>query len=214
VRTTIRFAVGTPDRHSTVWSTKSRRNDVYIFARVIGGSIKVSLHEDPDHWRLAFTREHVDRHADRRPKEWHRPSEFALGLTQAFAVYVPESELISSVRVAAETETSEILWLPPPESGAATQITWIYAKPEAAVAGWPGRRSMNSSLVGRMPLASGEVVWVVAHQLPVTDTIREKVDAWHGALCSVTRSSGHSDLRANLFGSDPSGLRWFIDLSL
>src|SRR5687767_14251758 len=98
----VRFGVGEPasDRSSVwrVWVPKGS-NDVYIAARTLGGTLKVSLHVS-GRWRTAFTSESASRGVpwlqpgtDRALEKWNRPAEFVPGVTRAFVVTIPSSEV-------------------------------------------------------------------------------------------------------------------------
>jgi hypothetical protein len=193
---------------------KARKSDIYVFGRRFGRSLKVSLHEEPTAWRYALTNEHADGR-DRRVRQWERPAEFAPGLTQAFAIVVPASEVRPPGLSVTPAETMGVVWIPLPTTGNAVQITVLYAATGTSVSGWPGRRSMGTSFVGMLPLRNGETVWVVAHDFELSEAHARAVAWWRGAQVSRDGTPVTDDLRGALFGHDAAtGLRWFVDLSL
>jgi hypothetical protein len=68
------------------------------------GHLKATLHRS-GRWRLAFTKEHVERGSpfvpvggDRAFEKWLRPPELAPGLTVAFRVFVPGEDVVTPRR--------------------------------------------------------------------------------------------------------------------
>ena len=130
---TVRFAVGDPaGARSAVWRmwTSRTKSDVYVSARALTSVFKVSLHESGD-WRHAFTdttrgMAHVPPGQDRALARWKRPHEFEPGLTRAFEIIIPASEVTKSPYVEwdknfrSEYADKEIVWVPPPPEGCAT----------------------------------------------------------------------------------------------
>ena len=99
-----RFAVGNPRyRRSSiwrVWTSKSPKSDIFIAARNLAGTLKMSLHESGI-WRAAFTAEYAAKYLKdsippskaRRLEEWKRPPDIAPGVTLAFRIIIPNQDL-------------------------------------------------------------------------------------------------------------------------
>jgi len=210
----VQFSVGNPDCRSSVWTIKAKKSDVYIFSPRFGGSVKVSLHEEPTAWRFAQTRESSNG-LTRRTRQWTRPAEFAPGVTQAFPIVVPASEVRASSLPMTPAEAEKVVWVPMPTTGNAVQITVLYTKPETAVSGWPGRQSMGTKCLGMLPLRNNETVWIASHNIELTPNLARTVAWWRRAQVSRHSTRLTDDIRAALFGHDKeTGLRWFIDLSM
>jgi hypothetical protein len=187
----VRFAVGkSDDLQSPVWRlwTSGNGSDVYLAARTIADQAKVSFHESRK-WRLAFTEKYasgpnpyVQPGEDRTTSKWQRPPEIAPGITRAFVIMVPASELTSpKVAFASKPDT---VWVPPAPSGLATCLTIFFITPAADI----GRISSFAQSVGRIRLRNGESVWVLAHHQPMTES--QKTTLARGRV-EVVRTSHH-----------------------
>ena len=187
----VRFAVGkSDDLQSPVWRlwTSGNGSDVYLAARTIADQAKVSFHESRK-WRLAFTEKYasgpnpyVQPGEDRATSKWQRPPEVAPGITRAFVIMVPASELTSpKVAFASKPDT---VWVPPAPSGLATCLTIFFITPAADI----GRISSFAQSVGRIRLRNGESVWVLAHHQPMTES--QKTTLARGRV-EVVRTSHH-----------------------
>jgi hypothetical protein len=95
----VRFAVFAPDgRRSMAWTvgTTRRTRDVYVTARPLGGTWKMSLHQS-GRWNSGLTAERAvamappipDRHWD----QWQQPAEFAPGIRRSVELVFPDVEL-------------------------------------------------------------------------------------------------------------------------
>lgn len=97
---TIRFAVGSVGGHrSGEWRVITKGSDVYIESIGLAGVRKVSLHRSGK-WSDAFTSEFfrekpdwLDGLDDRSSERWIRPKDLSLGVSLAFRIIVPTSEL-------------------------------------------------------------------------------------------------------------------------
>ena len=90
----IRFGVGIPDKpYVPVWRMWPHRSDVYLSARDVVSTLKISLHESGE-WVTQFTTQSgvkIDG-ASRRVITWNRPEPFADGWVQGPSVVVPSVE--------------------------------------------------------------------------------------------------------------------------
>jgi len=87
---------GGPARCSTVWTIFSGKHtaDMYISPGMLGGEVKVSLHQSGS-WQVGFTtgsRTHL-RSGSRHWEMWKRGDEFAPGTTRAWYLLIPDQEL-------------------------------------------------------------------------------------------------------------------------
>jgi len=166
----LRFGIrDDPDRRSATWKLwtdgSQGKSDVYLACRSLGGSLKASLHESGN-WHYAHSlrsfEERVKRTGSHSPNPfvdtWRRPAEIAPGVTLAFRILTPASAV---VRMPLQRSASPIVWLPNAPPSKATEIDIFLTSPTTRVSGWPGKRSMNTGLVGSIALANGETVWAV-----------------------------------------------------
>jgi hypothetical protein len=219
----IRFAVGSPNGpRGSIWRLWAKRNDVYIAARDLGRDFKASLHEFGG-WREGLTAEHAAKWGvpggqDRAVKLWQRHSEFAPGMTLAFRISVPWSEVTPAPPLA--DEKRPIVWIPPPPVGAITAFTVLYLAPWVPVTGWPGQRSMGTQLVGQVPLANGETVWVVVREEPLQPRMQAELDkakrAGLEAMRLVAAAKGRPVVAERMLvsGDADEGTRSYLDVSL
>jgi hypothetical protein len=74
---------------------------------------------------------------------------------------------------------------------------------------------MGTSFVGMLPLRNGETVWVVAHDIELSENHARAVAWWRGVQVLKDGVPLTDDVRGALFGHDTAtGQRWFVDLSL
>lgn len=151
----LRFAVGsaTGGRSRTwrLWVRKGK-SDVYISGRMLGSSVKVSLHEPgPSHF--ALTAEWVRRKGFKVPEgrdprlavEWERPSPRPpRQIARPFSIILPYDEVLDREM----HETGEIVWVPPPPESTCIHFDIVYIPADAVVTSHPGARSMGTGLVG------------------------------------------------------------------
>ena len=115
----IKFAVGPRDRPlSAMWVVSASGSDVYVGARSVMQSVKLSLHRS-GRWNLAFTSEsgHVSpRTGQRQHVQLDRPAEFRPGWTFGAAILVPAAG-------------KRRLYLNPPNPWSDDDVRW-YPRPE------------------------------------------------------------------------------------
>jgi hypothetical protein len=169
---TVRFGVGSPTRErSSVWRlwVTPNSNDIYLAPRVSAHEFKASLHQSGV-WRIGVTKEHqesdwslIGPDQDRAMRKWARPPELIPGLTTAFHVVVPWSEVALPSHRRPE-KRGRVFWAPIPPPGRVAVFSVLISTPSAVVTGWPGKKSMGTSLVGKLGLPNGDTVWVVAFE--------------------------------------------------
>jgi len=195
----IRFAVGDPTGlRSQTWSVVANKStdDVYLGLRVRMHDVKLTLH--PNKWRMAFTEQAAARllapDVDRVLHRWDLPVELAPGWRQGATVAVPFSSLQSGLAEARPKKGVVAFFpAPPPEWELRFDVLVGAAeRSELTVNGVAGE-------VGRLSLASGAVVWVVATEVPVDPT-------YEGGLEEVRREAQR---RGGLAGMEsPTGWAW------
>jgi hypothetical protein len=218
-----RFGVMASDgRQSSVWRAwvPAAKSDVYVAARSIAGKLKVSLHESGN-WREGFTREFSQNSGgfvlppgDRARQKWQRPPDFAPGLTMAYQVIIPESELWQPAQI---SNPPDVHWEQPAGVGQESVFSVILMRSEAVgLTGWPGMDAMASRLVSRFSLANGETCWIVAHDQTTHPDNRTTMDTFKSWVESNRPSFPNvgdwSSIRGIILVRDPSGTRRSIEL--
>lgn len=205
-------------------------SSVYIINRPIGGAVKVSLHprdkERPGHeWRIARAREFSDLEPgspSRVLDSWDsesmrlRPDS---PLKQGFAVVLGRFSLgyHEAPQDAEEAEREEralraVHWITDlPGVNAAWQVT-VFVGDAGARSTAPGTRSMGSTPIGSLTLPNGGQVWVMRHEIPVTDEMRSNIElAVRSALAQLVAEPEDGVHRILLSGREEDGLRWWIE---
>jgi len=104
-----------------------------------------------------------------------------------------------------------VIWLPNAPEPKATEIDIFLVKPTTPVSEWPGKRSMGTSLIGSIPLESGETVWAVYWVMALPElTTATKGTGWFYKGKSEKDLEGEG-LRALVFGTEPDGSRTMYD---
>lgn len=221
-RDVVRFGVGSPTGlRSSIWRLwiEPAKGDIYIAARPIGDEFKASLHQSGK-WRVAYTEKHVagespviDPSRDRAVKKWSRPPEFFPGLTHAFAIIIPCSEVVYPAH--GRPTEGQVLWRPVPAAGHVTEFDVLVSTPACVVTDWPGKRSMGTHLVGKLQFEAGDTVWIVAHERRETAQEREvwearRKEARLALDATNTIPNERADYRAILTGESEAA--FFVDL--
>lgn len=186
--------------------------------------MKVSLHSSGD-WREAYTAEHVAKGSsflapgqDRTTDKWERPAEFVPGATKAFMIVVPSSEVTTPRHPEANNAFRQklggkpIVWVPAAPEGYATHFTVLFTRSEAtdaALPGWPGRKSMGTRFIGRNELPNSQSVWIVSHERP--DIFQRWVVAGKHELEGIIDAR---EPRGSISGRNlQDGTRFYVDIS-
>jgi hypothetical protein len=176
----IRFGVGTPaGLRSVSWRlwVPPGKSDVYVAQRHIGGSIKVSLHDEGP-WRYALTADELKRPGGvrapgpdpRGAQEWAKPLPNEDGLTRALSILVPDTEL----RERTDDAPPDVVWLPPPAAGLLVQFDVIYAKPGADARA--AAEAHERGVIGDLLLANGDRVHVFTSSYETPEPTRQLID--------------------------------------
>ena len=199
-----------------LWTETAQQNsDVYLACRALGGSLRASLHQS-GRWHIAYSQQAFEQKvqgalpqfSDRFIEKWPRPRDIAEGITLAFRIVTPWSAVTLPIEV---DSSKDIVWLPNAPEPRATEIDILLVTPTTPLTGWPGQRSLGTSLVGSLPLANGETAWVVHWVVDMPD------------LTGATKGTGRfykgaseadlygEGLRALVFGTEPDGSRVMYD---
>ena len=214
-RRSARFGIGDPaGARSSEWLVwwSSSTSDVYAAARILGGVLKVSLHEsgrchirapDPRQWRSGGAPpQFLDSWSIDPRSQYEFP----------FRVIIPTSELRKGS------------WSKNKDKG----TKWIPAKPNAAIeiglfltrvdtlppdqlrsAGW------HTTIVGEA-LPDGRYLWVMAGDPKLTDDKRNELDAVKASArkIALARATEASNPRLLLFASNEQGTRCFVEAGI
>lgn len=140
--------------------------------------------------------------------------ELAPGLTLAFRIVTPANALTSP---RPDTEAKGIVWIPNAPDGKATEADVILTAPGVQTSGWPGKRSMGTSLIGSLPLRNGMTAWVVYWIVPMPDLSRVnsgQINARYFRGRSRADINWAESLRAVVIGSEPDGSRVMYDCAV
>lgn len=166
----IRFGI-TDDNGKTASTWKcwthsgAGKSDVYLTCRSLKkGPLHASLHESGK-WHIVYSEKFFAENQDvfvNRPEsrfidKWPRPSEIATGVTLAFRIVTPHS----AINIPISSLDKGIFWIPAPPLDKAVEIAIIITSPNALVSSWPGKHSMNTTLVDSIFLDNGDRIWVV-----------------------------------------------------
>jgi hypothetical protein len=73
------------------------------------------------------------------------------------------------VTVPVEFLDEEVSWIQAPPPGQSIEVAVLLSEGDMHMADWPGRRSMNTSLVGSFELDGGGHVWIVHRCVPYVE---------------------------------------------
>jgi hypothetical protein len=205
-------------RRATTWKlwteTAGGKSDVYLTCRSLGGALKTSFHQSGK-WHTAFSQSTfensvkgaIPKFEDRYIEKWPRPPEFASGATDAFRIVIPWSAVTSPIE---GSNTKGVTWIPNAPDDKATEISIQIIKPTMPVSGWPGKRSMGTSLIGSIPLENGEKVWVVYWVVDIPD-LTNLIGTGQLFKGRKKEDMDKKGLRALVFGKHPDGALVIVD---
>jgi len=210
----VRFAVLAPDgRRSMAWTvgTTRRTRDVYVTARPLGSTWKMSLHQS-GRWNSGLTAERAvamappipDRHWDR----WQRPAEFAPGIRRSVEFVFPDVELRRWP--AGLTDDKPVTLIPAPGDGYAACVDLIFLAP-----GPPLRLDIDDAFnVAAIDLHDLTKLSVVARRIPwVPEDVEWLLVAKRAMLASLNPAVIRAARapRAILIGKHTDDLRFVVD---
>ena len=216
----LRFAVtnGVDKRAATwrCWTNGQVSSDFYLACRELGSELKVSFH-DTGIWRIAYTQEmwsnpdsFEKKPDDRAFMKCKRPSPFAPGLTMVCKLLTPAT----SADIPINSPLSNVFQMPIFDVSMSIQIVLLLSPNGSQYSGWPGKKSMNTSLIGSLLLANGEVVWLVYHVIatpPNPGSLTGTSHFLHGKNMDDLKTR---HMHAHLFGYNPEGGFQIVDVSV
>ncbi|WP_431240433.1 hypothetical protein ACQ86B_13670 [Mycolicibacterium aichiense] len=172
----VRFTVGDSSNHAGVWKIWATSNNASVYAavRVLGGRLKISLHDGPygPDYRLQWTEQHMQANpefANRIIDKWNRPPEIGhTGWTKGISVWVRHQDVIPAPE--GESLPADVLFLPAPKEGRATGVHIVIAHPTGQFVR-PG-----GTLLGGVTLADGQVALIIVSQDDVAEETNLVVD--------------------------------------
>ncbi len=217
----LRFAIRRGELRAATWKlwteTGGGQSDVYLACRSLGGALKVSLHESGS-WHYAFSQKTFEDRVDgalptlsnRFVEKWPRPPDLQPGITLAFRIVTPWSAVTTPIGTSGVTD---IIWLPNAPENRAKEIDIFLTVPSTLVTGWPGKRSMNTSLIGSVLLENGETVWAVhwTTHMPDFSQTMKGTRFFKGTSRKDLESDG---LRMLAFGNEADGSRVIYDCAV
>ncbi len=141
-------------------------------------------------------------------RKFSPPSPVIPGLVRAFTLLVPASE----VQPLPGTVRRSVHWTPVPAVGQVVEFSLLLSEPGCLVSGWPGKRSMGTSLVGRLSLPDGRAAWVVSRVRLEASDERQAWDAWKRRALERLGTENVRQTRALSFGRAYNGSWFFVDL--
>jgi hypothetical protein len=216
----LRFGVRDDAGHRAatwkLWTeTSGRRSEIYLACRELG-TLKTSFHESGA-WHVAYSKAFFEGDVmdtgprqDRFLEKWPRPTEIAPGLTLAFRIVTSPYAVTTDIEAASP---KDIIWLPKASGSQSTSIAILISKLSTSTDGWPGQRSMGTSLIGSIPLMNGETVWAVYVFEPMVD-LGNKAARMHFYKGKSRKDLDSDGLRALVFGDCPDGSRVILDLTV
>lgn len=219
----LRFGIsdGSGRRAATwkLWTeTGGNKSEVYLACRSLGGTLKASLHGSGK-WHISYSQRVFDRdvkgaipkQTDRFIEKWPRPPQIAPGVTLAYRIVTPWSAVTNLID---ESKTKGVIWIPNAPELKATEIDILFTNPSTRVSGWPGRRSMKTTLIGSFTLINGETVWAVYWVIDMPDLshLGRGVGRFYSRRSEKDLESG--GLRALVFGAEPDGSRVMYDCAV
>ena len=216
----IRFGISDGKLRAATWKlwTPSKKSDVYLACRALGGELKSSLHESGK-WHVSYTQKFFEnklagRKQNRFVQTWPRPTPITAHVTLAYRIVTPHSAVTSPINA---TENA-VCWIPNCPAQNATEIdVFIISFKTAAVVGWPGKGKMGTKCLGCYDLPNGESVWVVHWVIDMPDlsnafgTKRPRFQYYKGKTKEDLKSG---NFRAITFADHSDGSRVIYDFAV
>lgn len=132
------------------------------------------------------------------------------GITLAYRLGIPSNGIASPVGKG----DGQVIWLPNAAAGEATEIDIILVSKNVAVDGWPGKRSMGTSLVGSVPLDNGDTAFAVYWAVKMPDMSKQPSGRGRFFRGMSRADLVGANLRAVAIGVEPDGSRTIYDLAV
>lgn len=210
--TVIRFSVGEANGEvSSVWRiwfnkpSVNSTSDVYLAYRLLGGILKVSIHESGK-IQYSLTGEHAKKigipNQERHIDKWD-----IQGRSPIFKIIVPFTEL----KLASNSKTNKIRYLKKPTHGNAVEI-FLYITDDTILPILPLEFSMFEEHI----LNNGKVLSLICRDNPITEKNKNLYTTHKEKLLEIVtnKSLKGRDLRGDLFLNNNANERGFIDIAL
>ena len=201
---------GSGDRCSTVWAVVSakRAADIYISPRMLGGAVKVSLHESGS-WQAGLAKEssaNLRSAGSRHWDIWKRGEELAPGNVRAWYLLIPDQELRAG---ACDNKAHKV---PPVGAEHVASIEFLMMSNEG-----PTVEIDDAHVIGRWRLEGrNESCLVVARRIPWTAELQSWADAARHQAVAQAEADGVPKSREHRYyfhGCDAQGVRFGLELA-
>lgn len=165
----LRFYIADEDGRprSSLWRAFCHKDDVYVAPRILGGSLKLSIHRDGN-CQYGTTGPYFQKAKERGIEEfpsltrWRRPPTPEAGAVHLASILFP-TDFLRSTTVATPTKLKFALPLAPP--GHALEVMMFYANIEPSLAEQM-LRDRGITAFSYMTLLCGEIAILAARQVP------------------------------------------------
>jgi len=130
-------------------------------------------------------------------------------MTRPFSILVPAEEVMQRDY----RELGDIVWTRPPASGNCIEYDIMYAAAGLTVAGCAGRTSMGTQLIGKVDLANGEQVFVVAWEHGLDAKARAEMARLRSVRVFDAAGDPMTSIGLLAFGVEEGGVGVFLDLT-
>ena len=194
-------------RRSNTWAVRGygKEHNSFVSPRPSAAAMRFTLHKSGK-WRMAYTAEHAVQlglGGDRVLSRFDRPAEDAPGWRRGATVIIPESSLSDGIAADRPLKRGEaISWWPTSPPGWALRFDIMLRD---AATDWGPTVNDAAGEVGRLNLANGWCVWIVATEIQVDE-----------AHMLAIRDAVNTDARRRqvlppLAGGPLSGMGWGPD---
>jgi hypothetical protein len=180
----LRFGVvGQPGYRAETWKCWTNqgagKRDVYVACRALGNALKLSLHES-GRWQIAFDSQQFSQMfdganapPDRFMGKWEKPAPLASDLTLACRIHIPWH----ATTIPDPSPDSKVHWIECAPRGQSVEVAVFLLERPPDKSDWPGRDSMQTKLVGQLPLDGGGSVCIVYHTCPAIEQALPPISA-------------------------------------
>lgn len=200
---------------SGTWKIWTKNNEIYILERLVGSFFKASLHKSGN-WQISFNSEFIaDKNVPNQKRhmmKWEPPIDnIGRGMTLAFRIVIPESELRKPTK---NTTQKKINWINAPKKGFLTEINLILTNPATTVSNWPGKKSMQTSLLKEIKLPNEDTLWIIYYHHPIPENLNGKIVKFRTDFQEKFKKLNTVKPKAIIMGDENDGSRTFLELSL
>jgi hypothetical protein len=154
------------------WTQVGRgKADVYLACRALQGNVKLSLHES-GRWHVGFDASRFASMFEKNSEpptrfagRWDKPAPLIEGLTLACRVHTPWY----AATIPVSSLDGKVTWIQAAPQDQSIEVAIFLSEAGTLVSDWPGRRSMNTNLVGSIEIEGGGHVWAVYHTIPLVE---------------------------------------------